>query len=686
MSRSPRLRAAALACGLATLVAGRASAELPPSPHQMLAPRALVPGLLDAAPVCLPGEDAEELTGVIEGARAGDASGARRRLEATEEAAGSTLPEGDLSLLDAVLALRGASLAEAHQALRGAENALIAGGSDPARACLLLERARVELRLGLLPEARASLERAGRALDPRAMTSPMRETFHFYRAETAIRGGHRDEADALYAELEASSLPILAHAARLRRALHSEVTDDPSSAWKRLENLVDRGAELGLDVDAWAIPVAEAALAAERYEEAGSWLARAEPRLEGGPLTSIRRADVLVELERRDEARRLLERIAATAARAEIQTLVQIRLATAELAPESEQERRARLIRSTAAVHPGVSVYARGELAHRLLAAGEVDGALDQLVRISYDGPTPLHTRHFQADLDRALEEIADRAASDTACPSLVRRLGGRRTLLLAHGSAPRAFLRLGDCYLALEMPNSALDAYRAVSVRFGLEVASALPLRMARGSLRVGDLAAVRAAVRAERAHLAEGSELPTAWRFVAAELAVAEERAGAAIEVLAPLIRSGELDPVRHARALLHLAQLALTTRASGALAETLAASIREAAASAPDEAESLVAEASLYAADLAVRTGSPARARKLYRLAAEGLPPGPLQARAAYRSGLLETSLERSREAFGGGAASEAKSPWARISRAELRLVRLRQAIGRAGIPAR
>ncbi len=583
MSLSPRLRAAVLVCGLATLVAGSAGAELPPSPHQMLQPSALIPGLLDAAPACFPGDDAEVL-------------------------------DGDLELLDATLALRAASRREAQHALRGAKDALIAGGSNQARTCLLLERARVELRIGLLPEARASLERAGRALDPRAMTGPMRETFYYYRAETAVRDQRQDEADALYAELEASSLPLLAHAARLRRAVHAEVADDPSSAWKRLEDLVDRGAELGLDVDVWAIPIAEAALTAERYEEAGAWLARAEPRPEGGPLSSIRRSDVLIQLERRDDARRLLERIAATAEHADVRTLAQIRLAIAELAPESENERRARLLRGAAAAHPGVSLYARGELAHRLVAAGEIDEALDQLARVVYDGPTPLHTPHFQTDLDRVLAKIAESTASDSACPSVVRQLGGRRTPLLAHGSGPSAFLRLGDCYLALAMPNSALDVYRAVSVRFGLEVASALPLRMARASLRAGDLAAVRAAVRAQRARVAEGSELPTAWRLVAADLALAEKRDTTAIEALTPLLRSEELEPVQRAQALLDLAQLALETRAVGSIVEMLDSALREPAGDTPEAAESLVAEASLYVADLAARTSAPKSVRML------------------------------------------------------------------------
>ena len=99
----------------------------------------------------------------------------------------------------------------------------------------------------------------------------------------------------------------------------------------------------------------------------------------------------------------------------------------------------------------------------------------------------------------------------------------------------------------------------------------------------------------------------------------------------------------------------------------------------------AESLVAEASLYVADLAARTDSPTSVRKLYKRAARGLPPGPLRARAAYRSALLETSLTRARGALDDAAAGEAENPWARLARAELRLVRLRQAIGRTGIPA-
>jgi hypothetical protein len=368
-----------------------------------------------------------------------------------------------------------------------------------------------------------------------------------------------------------------------------------------------------------------------------------------------------------------------------VRSLAQIRLATAELAPESENERRALLLRAAAASHPGVSVYARGELAHRLVEAGELDGALDQLVRVAYDGPTPLHTPHFQDDLDRTLAKIAESAASDDGCLEVVRRLGGRRTLLLAHASAPGAFLGLGDCYLALGVPASALDTYRATSARFGPEVGSALPLHIARASLQAGDLAAVRAALRAERARLEEDANLPVAWRLVAAQLALSEKRGPGLAEAFAALVRSDELAPVQRAQALLVLAQLAIEAPGSEPLARALEDAMREAPEGGSAAVDSLLAESSLYAADVAARTGSPKAARGLYRRAARGLPPGARQARAAYHDGLLESSWERAQEAFAAAGSSDSASGWARLARAELRLARVRLAIGRAGRPA-
>ncbi len=685
MSQSWRLRALALSCGLATLIAARTGAEIPPSPHAMLQPRTLVPGLLDAAPACLPDAEGDAFAGVIERARGGDAASARRKLAALKAKDSESLADGEFAVLDALLSLRAVSSAAAPTALRTAEAVLTTESSDQARACLLLERARVELRLGLLPEARLSLERARRAMDPRAMSGSTRETFRFYQAEAAARGERREEADTLFAELETSSNPTLAHAARLRRALAVENADDPAEVWKKLADLLTRAPDLGLDLDVWALPLAEAAIGAGRFEEARLWLVRAETRPEGGPLVSLRRADVLVELDRRDEARRLLERLAATEASAAVRSLAQMRLATAKLAPESERERRARLQKGAASPHPAVSVYAHAELAHRLTAAGEIDAALDQLVRVVYDGPSPLLTPHFQPDLDRVLAAIAASAANHEACPLVVRRLGGRRTLLLAHASAPAAFLGLGDCYLALGMAAAALDTYRATSARFALEVASALPLRLARASLQAGELPAVRAALRAERARLAEGSELAAAWQLVATELALAEGRGAVAAETLVPLLSSDALDPVQRAQALLDLALLALEGRGPDSLVETLHTELSETPAPAAGGSEALVAEASLYAADLAARDGSTKTARALYERAARGLPPGPLQARAAYRAGLLDGSLSGAREALASAADSEVESAWARLSRAELRLIRLRQEIGRPGNPA-
>ncbi|MGI9538988.1 MAG: hypothetical protein ACR2N6_02430, partial [Miltoncostaeaceae bacterium] len=208
----------------------------------------------------------------------------------------------------------------------------------------------------------------------------------------------------------------------------------------------------------------------------------------------------------------------------------------------------------------------------------EIDEALDVFVRVGYDRPTARQAPHFQSDLDAALEASA-RGADEGVCPTVVRRLGGRRTLLLVYASQPDPFLRLGDCYVVLGMPGPALDTYRATARRFGEEVVDALPLRIAQASLKTGELAAVRAALRASRAGLEPGAELAWAWRRLEAELALLDGDDTRAGDLLAGLVASESAAPGERARAILALAQLARaaerpgrwTAALQGALADT-------------------------------------------------------------------------------------------------------------------
>ncbi len=633
--------AGALATGLLLLAAasGRAEARLPePSPYAVLPSRAAASPAVDAPPVCRTAP--------------GDAT-----FEAIRSA---TAPEGGEP-----------------PDPRSALDELARSGEARVRACAHLELARLELLRGHLPEARVQASRAERAFADLADAEPpraLREAARFYRAEALHRDGRSAEAAPLYAGLaEARGVRIRA-AARLRRA---ELAGDLEEFARGLA----RGTEFGAEPARWGARAAELALEAGDLEAARRWLSRLdEDALDADTraLVGVRRADVLFALGADEEARAVLRGIAARHAGRPVGELARVRLVHTGLAPTGDREVRRRLTRIASGGHRSLATYARGVLAGRLRAAGEVDAALELLVKLATDARAAEFVPDLAAETDAALQAAT---AAGTGCVDVTRRLAGRRSLLLRHGGVPDPFLRLGDCLLELGFAGPALDVYRGVTRRFGVEVVPRVSLRTARASFEAGRIAAARAPAEANLSRALSGREVPElgAWTLLLARIELHEERPAEALELLEPALVAGSVDAAREPEAVRVFALAALRVGAGSEARATLRSVLSEAPAGEAPARARLRHEALLHAADLHRAAGDRSRARSLYGRAAALLDAGPLRARALYWNGELAAEPDDAREAWRASAAEPEGGPWARLAADELEAIGLREAIG-------
>ncbi len=668
-----------VALGLALHSAHAAAAEVAaPSPFPVLQPRALTPPLLDVAPVCLPGAERASFGPALERLRNGDVEGARHKLRGLAAEFGIEERQ-DADLADAVLAARASGdPTTSRAALR---DALERNPSAASRACARIELARLAIRKRLLPEARAELGRVARELADTRPPDGSELTSRFYAAEIAVLEGRRETAAAAYAQLAEVSRPWLSRAARLRRAdlAIAWPVPDPAEttrgAWRRLATALDEARSAEIDVAAWSPRAAEIAIAAGELEAAHRWLADAERIESGSGVASIRKADVLVALDRAADARKVLDRVASSGTLRAARDLANVRRAGYGVGGESTQQRVERLRRGAASLHPHVAAYARFELARVQLTDGDVTSTLESLARLAYTGALPGVEEGLAGVLDRAVRAAAPEG---TPCAAVLERLGGRRNLFIGLSNEPGPFLRLGDCFLELEMPRQALDVYRQLARRFGTDETLGLPLRMARASFAAGDLPILRATLRAyfsapenadaSGARSADG----THWRWLRARLDLHDGEVGRAALTLEQLALGGAMPErvrVGVERELARLPDGALPARRIGvALATSLAKPAGEPAAR---------AEAWLRLADLQRAEGRGTIARAAYRRAAELLPPGSRRTRALFAAGLLTTDANQI-----PGSLKEARNAaptlhWARLADSEARLIALRAA---------
>lgn len=664
-----RVRRGALAA-LAWLTVGAASAlepPLPPSPFLLRHPLQRTPPFLDAAPPCLPGVAALPLAELSTRLRARDADGARRALRRAADSPAAAERTHDLLLLAAIVDARAALGAERHSALRELERALERHPDPDARACARLERARLWLALDRAEEAHVELGRARRAGSGRASDTP---AARWLAAETAHARGDREEARRLHAALEGDADERLARGATLRLLEHAFPVGVATggaaaeAASRRFPQALGEAAALGLDVEPFALVGGELALSVGDYGAAHHWLARAE-RVWPGGLASIRKADALRALGLREEAQRTLERVARIGADADTRALAELRLVDDAIAGEKRDAALGTLARMAEHPHPGLRALARERLTAERLASGDLDGALPAAARLAYDsGPADA-----AGALAVTVARVIEAGARERDCTRLLERFGGRRELLERSSRGPEALVAVGDCLLELGLAEAALESYRAAGRRFGFDRTPGLALRIAEASLAAGDSDAVAAALAAQAGPRRPGDPAASRWLALAARLALRRERREEAAELFSALLDSEALAPELRAegeRALLVLAQQGVAVEKSRVL---LSASLDK-PASTPAATRGLTR---LSTADLARAGGDPAAAREAYLRAAADLAAGSARDRALHEAAALSAPGEARRDTL---AAVDGASAWARLSRLELRLERLRE----------
>ncbi len=576
--------------------------------------------------------------------------------EATESPAGADLFTGSL---EARVATEPDALEAARAHLR---RALDHPAPARARICALLEIARAELQLGRFPEAAASAREALTvAREHEDGLAEDRDRAHFLIAEAYLLGGRHEDAAALFLPLARVDSSALAAAARLRLADLRFDRGLRASALPEYELLVENGEAFGAESSAWAARAAEAAIDAGDFASAASWLERqpAEGDLALAQVT-LRRADVLVALGKRDEGRDELEGVEAAMEGQPIAHLARLRVfdfGLERVGPDEAVETLRAVVRESR--DPGVAGYARVVLARRLLARPDVESALPLLVRASYDVTAQSLLQEARSNLLRAVDLAVGRSREAGGCSWLLQVVDDHRTLLVNLAEEPASFLEIGRCYEEVGLPLAALEVYRGMSRRFGATVAASLALPIARSSLASGRTAAARTAA---EAHVEQQPDASPAWRLLLAEVRVQEKRFADAARLLTDLVRE---DSPTGARELVLLARVVH----AGDLDPGLRPVLREALLrrlEPESEGDVLaVAEAALLTGDLHRRAGEPRAAAELYARALDARAPAAVRAEAAWWLGRLDPARRtRALEV----AAEVETEPFSRLARGQ------------------
>jgi tetratricopeptide (TPR) repeat protein len=684
-------RIAALGASL-LLAAGATALDLPPGPEALpgsgwLRPPPLEPVRTCEAPSAEPVRALPPSAAAAPRPRAG-VKGKKKPAAAKPAAEAATRnetvappPQGapapsDVGLAAAMRAARRADTSEkmgaaAEELARAVEKA--AGGPDVS--CAELERARLELRRGRLEEAAAAATRAARASD-----GLHADEASFLRAEALYRSHWIHQATPIYESLARSKNARLAAAARLRLAdLHFD--ESAASAHAEYESLLEGAETFGADALAWAPRAAEAALAAGDPAAARRWLERygkSAPSKEAAARAHIRIADTFVMEGQVGRAVALLA--STTEEQGDSPTGALARLRALELQPPAASataESRAFLEQMLGAESPALSSYGGALLARALVAAGELDPALDVLSRASAHRVPPGLTKLVADAYDAALQAVlAGGSDTDPACVTLVRRLGGRAALLVGRARAPDAFLALGSCYTRLGLPQASLEIYRDVLHSYGTGDPESLALHVAETALAAGDTLLARRVLESRN----EKVRATPAHQLLLAEVELAEKRPDAAAALLAPLTASDARGSDR-LRATVGLARAASDLADPAPYREALDDAVRALAKGDTGSRRAQLGEAAFLTGRLHRRAGDAEHARACFAIAVESLPPGAMRSEAAYwRASVSESALEATL-ALDDAAAGDA-SPWSRLARNALAIDALRSEIETGG----
>jgi len=398
----------------------------------------------------------------------------------------------------------------------------------------------------------------------------------------------------------------------------------------RLESL----AEHGVNTRPWWARAGEAALRGGNVSDAERWLAKfLEEAAADSPAAAaagIRLADLLAARGEVEEARERLDAIAALHEAAAVGLLARIRISALDLASGDATVAMEQLRLAGAASHPGIAAYANAVLGRAALERGRIDEAFSALGRASRLGaanPLPHQiSEDLRRSLDAAIAESEDGKAG--GCPQLVLRLAVRRAHLMEISQRPEPFVRLGACYEEIGLYETAAELYRSIPRRFGPAAVTQVALPLARATLAMGQFADTRTHALANAAH----SESDPQWLLLLAEASLEAQEPKPALAVLAPRVAAGGAV-ASEPRALALLAQAALEVEPSPETTQLLDDTLVKALAGAEGQAADSLAESGLLAATLRRRAGELGRARVLYRLAVERLPPGWRRAEASY-----------------------------------------------------
>lgn len=658
--------------------------EVPPDPFRIFASRRAWLPVLDALEPCLPVETPAGLAPVVPFVLGGRESAARRALELVEEThrKEGKNPSAELRLWLAVAGVRVADTPQRRgDAIRVIDQALADGGGSEARVCAYLERARAQLNDHRAPEASASALLALR--EGAELPIARIEAARFLRAEAMLLSRRTQDARTLYETLVEAAAPRIAAAARLRLIEQAASELDPIVAWKRLRARLEDARANDLDLRGFQRLATEFALRAGDSRRALLHVSRVAglgvDKLTMG-LATIRKADVLVARGRAEDALIALERIAEQHPELDVRRLAKLRIVDHGLDDGTESDQQQVLREAAASTERGLSLHARALLLHRYVVAGEVDLALDEYARLAYDNPDDELAPTHRDDLDATLL-----ASIGAHCPTMVRRLGGRRKLLLRQARVSEPFIALADCYLALGMPAPALATYSVVTRAFGSEVASRLTLRIARASLGADDLPAVRAALRAylggdDPVEVPVGGLAGDSWPLFEVELALRDGRNAAAAKLLLPIVQSGDA-PLRALRWLGE--QVAEGIAGDEALIvledETSRWQLESDPPADPSEV-AIRAGIALIVADRLLARGEFPRAHYYYGIAIETLPENTARARARFHRATLSDKKRRQRAFADAAVENPGSELWSRLAALELRAAELRVDIGR------
>lgn len=636
------------------------SGSVPASPYAILGVSLRSPPL-DAMGACLEARDTRrealedvEVAEADSSARAGEREEARR-LRAAILAARE--PEAGLGAWERLTA----SVAEA--------------GPSTLAACAWLERARLELKIGRVPEARLSAARALRVFDEDGAPRSIQRAVDFYRAESFARAG--DEASSIAIHERLAAEPDAVGRAAAVRLADARWTREPSHAHRiELERAVEKSEMAAAPV--WAPRLSEIAIADDDAAAARRWLevarggeGRRTQELEAA--MTVRRADLLFldgSRASREQGREMLRELADGGRSVPIQRLALVR--EIQLGKRLTDGARRRLERTLRVGSPRLQAYAAHVLAGSLVATSDFASALDVMVELvhlkAHAPPQSLDPGSFDAILAGIF--------ASGSCDEWIETVGGRRDLLLRHASEPGPFLRLGDCYLEAGLAHSALETFRGVAKSFGPTSIQALTLRSAQAEYAMGRLTTARAAA---RANVRAGTEPKDGWRVLYARLELEDGRPDVARKTLRPLLEriarsSTDAWAPEDREAILLSAQAAMTDGTPddlALLARALARPLEK------KERVGILAEASILAADLHRQSGRPEVARSLYERTLPELEAGLLRSRSAYWLGVLSSDPDEAR-AFWSRVADD-DDPWARMAANEVALAEGRAAVG-------